>query len=111
MTAHGQRVAVYLDARLAERGEDWDQGLAAGLLHSLCFLPLLSYGYTAPLASLGGGAGSAGAAGEGWAETPLGLRRLLGDEDDDEDGVLKAYLRRRAGGGRVEYYALLNVTV
>ena len=34
------------------QGEDWEEGFASGLLRSLCFFPLLSYGSTAPLAAL-----------------------------------------------------------
>lgn len=39
---------MYWDAQC----KDWETGFAAGLLHSQCFLPLLSYGATAPLAAL-----------------------------------------------------------
>ena len=98
MTGHGHRVTVYLDPRREERGEEWDQGLAAGLLHSLCFFPLLSYGSTAPLASLGDDT-SPPAVGESWPAMPLGLRRLRGAEEDNEDGVLKAERGRGGGGG------------
>jgi hypothetical protein len=90
VTVHGHRVAVYLDARREDRGEEWDQGLAAGLLYSLCFLPLLSYGCTAPLASLGSkNHGPSGESEESWPVTPLGMGRLQGAEGDSEDGVLK----------------------
>ena len=87
MTAHGHRVAVFLDARREEHGEEWDRALQAGLLHSICFLPLLSYGSTAPLAYLP--ADGAPTAGNEWPAAPLGLRRLHGAEEDFEDGVLK----------------------
>lgn len=101
MTLHGHRVAVYLDTRREELGEEWDQGLAAGLLHSLCFVPLLSFGCTAPLAAIRQDCSlpppadvlderqGQGALAEGWPATPLGLRRMEGGEEDDEDGVLK----------------------
>ena len=88
---------------MEERGEEWDQGLAEGLLHSLCFLPLLSYGYTAPLASLGddvspvaaegleagGGQAMQGPIEASWPTTPLGMQRVKGAEADKEDGILK----------------------
>jgi hypothetical protein len=90
VTVHGHRVAVYLDARREERGEEWDRGLAAGLMHSICFLPILSYGYTAPLASLSDvHHGPPAEAAESWPAAPFGLRRLQGAEGDSEDGVLK----------------------
>jgi hypothetical protein len=73
-----------MDARREELGEECDQGLDAGLLHSLCFFPLLSYGSTAPLASLQN-------VKDGDA-TPLGLQRLQGEEEDNEDSVLKVLL-------------------
>ena len=86
---HGHRVAVYLDARREDRGEEWDQGLAAGLLHSVCFLPLLSYGCTSPLASLSKKDNGSPGDLESWPAMPLGLRRLQRAEGDNEDGVLK----------------------
>jgi hypothetical protein len=87
VTANGRRVAVYLDVRREERGEEWYQGLEAGLLRSLCFLPLLSYGSTAPLAPLCDD-GSPPTR-ESWPATPFGLQRLQGTEEDYEDGVLQ----------------------
>ena len=52
VTPNGHRVAIYWDSRRMTKGEDWEEGLEAGMMHSLCFLPLLSYGAIAPLASL-----------------------------------------------------------
>jgi hypothetical protein len=87
VTPHGHRVAVYWDSRRVVKGEEWDQGLAAGLLHSHVILPLLSYGATAPMAFLPKDDPSDPAL---WKdEEPLGLRRLEGVEEDREDGVLK----------------------
>ncbi len=60
--------------------------MADGLLHSVCFLPILSYGATAPLAALPVHEIS------GWEETPLGLVRLSGAEQDREDALLKEML-------------------
>jgi hypothetical protein len=87
VTAHGHRVAVYLDARREGLGKEWDQGLEAGLLHSLCFFPLLSYGSTAPLASLCDDCSLPER--KDWPMKPLGLQRLQGVEEDNEDSVLK----------------------
>ena len=70
-----------------KQGEDWEEGFANGLLNSLCFFPLLSYGSTAPLADL-----SPDCAAAGWDERPAGRRRLRGSEDDAEDNVLKEFL-------------------
>ena len=47
-------MAIFYDPSREVPGEDRYQSLAAGLLHSLCVVPLLSYGATAPLASLAG---------------------------------------------------------
>jgi len=52
ITPGGNRVTVYLDNARLIKGEDWEEGFASGLLHSLCFFPLLSYGATAPLADI-----------------------------------------------------------
>ena len=51
VTPGGHRVTVYWDAHRLVNGEPWEEGFALGLLNSLCFFPLLSYGATAPLAS------------------------------------------------------------
>ncbi len=72
------------------QGEDWEEGFANGLLRSLCFFPLLSYGSTAPLASLPADAELALAA--GWDEAPVGRARLRGEEGDPDDNVLKEFL-------------------
>jgi hypothetical protein len=87
VTPHGHRVAVYWDSRRVVKGEEWDQGLAAGMQHSHVIFPLLSYGATAPMAFLPGDDPSDLAL---WKdEEPLGLRRLEGVEEDREDGLLK----------------------
>jgi hypothetical protein len=78
-------VAVYWDSRRVVKGEEWDQGLAAGLQHSHVIFPLLSYGATAPMAFLPKDDPSVLAL----CKEPLGLRRLEGVEEDREDGVLK----------------------
>jgi hypothetical protein len=71
--------------RREENGDPWDNAMAVGLLHSLCFIPLLSYGSTAPLALLSGSQPDWNE----WPETPFGRQRLQGAEEDHEDGVLK----------------------
>ena len=75
----------------ALQGEDWEEGFANGLLHSLCFFPLLSYGATAPLAAIPDG-GAEAARQAGWDEKPAGRARLTGDEGDAEDNLLKELL-------------------
>ena len=91
VTPGGHRVTVYWDAFRLVRGEDWEEGFATGLLNSLCFLPLLSYGSTAPLAAIQPER-LADAVAQGWEERPVGRRRLRGEEDDPEDNVLKELL-------------------
>ena len=91
VTPNGNRVTVYLDNRLAQNLNieaqssvfERDSDISVGLLHSLCFIPILSYGATAPLANTPQGQVA------GWAAEPLGLARLEGEESDREDGVLK----------------------
>ena len=78
---------MYWDGRRAVKGEEWDQSLTDGLLNSICFFPILSYGSTAPLAALSTNFSSAAA--NGWSAEPLGRQRLTGGETDPEDGVLK----------------------
>ena len=54
VTPDGHRVSVYWDPRRVE-GEEWGaRAIVEGLLHSLCFFPLLSHDATAPLAALTG---------------------------------------------------------
>ena len=48
----GHCVTVYWDAHSLVTGENWEDGHASGLLKSLCAFPLLSFGSTAPLATL-----------------------------------------------------------
>ena len=60
---------------------EWNQGISEGLLQSLCFFPILSYGAMAPLATK--------PQDTRWAAEPLGLQRLEGKESDREDGLLQ----------------------
>ena len=90
ITPGGHRVTVYWDVRRLVKGEDWEAGFASGLLNSLCFVPLLSYGFTAPLAMLPDDSDlRAQAIMKGWEEFPLGRTRLTGTEADSEDNCLK----------------------
>lgn len=91
VTPGGHRVTVYWDAHRLVRGEDWEDGFATGLLNSLCFLPILSYGFSAPLATLPTES-SARIIAQGWEEEPIGRHRLEGQETDWEDNVLKELL-------------------
>ena len=88
VTPGGHRVTVYWDAHRLVKGEDWEDGFGVGLFNSLCFLPLLSYGSTAPLAALPNDAALA----EGWEGMPVGRKRLQGAESDPEDNFLKEML-------------------
>ena len=87
VTPHGHRVAVYWDSRRVVKGEEWDQGLTAGMQHSHVIFPLLSYGATAPMAFLPKDDPSVLVLLKD--EEPLGLRRLEGVEEDREDCVLQ----------------------
>ena len=91
LTPGGNRVTVYWDSHRLVKGEDWEEGFANGLLHSMCIFPLLSYGSTAPLASFEAGDVNA-AIQKGWEERPVGRKRICGDESDSEDNVLKELL-------------------
>ena len=73
------------------QGEDWEDGFAKGLMNSLCFFPILSYGSTAPLAEISCDR-LADAIAAGWDERPLGRKRLQGDDTDAEDNVLKEFI-------------------
>ena len=86
VTPGGHRVAVYWDAFRLTKGDAWGEAFPDGLLSSLCVLPLLSHGATAPLAAIPDG-GLADAVARGWEERPAGCRRLRGKEDDPEDPV------------------------
>ena len=88
VTPGGHRVTVFWDAHRLVKGEDWEHGFATGLLNSLCFLPILSYGSTAPMATLPKEY-VLEAVEHGWEETPVGRIRLQGTESDAEDNVLK----------------------
>ena len=91
VTPGGHRVTVYWDAHRLVKGEDWEAGFATGLLNSLCFFPVLSYGATAPLATISEGQVSE-MVGKGWDLNPVGRQRLKGEETDWEDNVLKEFL-------------------
>ena len=95
VTPAGHRVTIYWDAHRLVKGEDWEAGFSTGLLNSLCFFPLLSYGSTAPLAALPEDQYATRVA-EGWGERPLGRLRLQGRESDWEDNVLKEFLIAQA---------------
>jgi hypothetical protein len=82
---------VYWDARCLIKGERWEDGFIHGLLHSLCFLPILSYGSTAPLAAFPPSEDAALTA-RGWDAQPMGRVRLRGDATDEEDNLLKEWL-------------------
>lgn len=97
---------MYLDARCLIKGERWEDGFIHGLLHSICVLPILSYGSTAPLAAFPPGE-EAALIDRGWEELPVGRARLRGDATDEEDNLLKEWLitttllqRRAAAGAR-----------
>jgi serine/threonine protein kinase len=90
-TPGGHRVAVYLNTYGGHVQSDWDTHITKGLLHSICYCPILSYGATAPLASIHGES-SAQLIEMGWEKAPLGLDRLCGAEYDREDTLLKEML-------------------
>mmetsp|Transcript_36391 Transcript_36391/g.95685 ORF Transcript_36391/g.95685 Transcript_36391/m.95685 type:complete len:493 (+) Transcript_36391:3-1481(+) len=90
VTPGGHRVTVYLDHARLVKGEDWEEGFASGLLHSLCFFPLLSYGATAPLADIPADRKDKAIA-SGWEERPAGRARLRGETGDAEDNLLKEF--------------------
>ena len=91
VTPGGHRVTVYWDAHRLVKGQDWEDGFASGLLNSLVFLPLLSYGSTAPLAQISESKLQESIA-KGWDARPVGRERLQGLESDPEDNVLKELL-------------------
>ena len=91
LTPAGHRVTVFWDAQRLVRGQEWEDGFASGLLRSLCVLPLLSYGATAPLAHISGSR-LAKAVSDGWEERPVGRQRLRGLSYDPEDNLLKEFL-------------------
>ncbi len=72
---------MYLDssARYVQ-GVDWDDDITKRLLHSICYVPILFFGTTAPLTQFAKGASTQLVA-AGW-EAPLGLTRLGGLEQD-----------------------------
>ena len=93
VTPSGHRVTVYWDAHRLVKGEDWEEGFSAGLLSSLCFFPILSYGSTAPLAAFPENPSEREVLiGKSWEENPFGRRRLRGMVDDVQDNVLKEFL-------------------
>ena len=95
ITPGGHRVTVYWDAHRLVKGEDWEAGFTSGLLKSLCFLPLLSYGFTAPLASFPEEQ-FADLSAQGWEAAPVGRRRLTGAVSDQEDNCLKELMMAAA---------------
>jgi serine/threonine protein kinase len=52
ITPAGNRVTVSCAACSSEGGQDWQASISSGLMHSVCFFPVLSCGATAPLATL-----------------------------------------------------------
>jgi hypothetical protein len=67
-----------------------DDCITEGLLHSLCIFPLLSYGATAPLAAYSENSSSDSSATScRWPHKPLGINRMMGEEADKEDEILK----------------------
>jgi hypothetical protein len=91
VTLDGHRVAVYWDKRHEGSDEAWNQDIVTGLLHSICFFPLMSYGANAPLAALPIEACEASDC--EMAEEPLGRPRLKGLEEDKEDTYLMVVRR------------------
>ncbi len=100
VTPHGHRVAVYWDAKRALYGGETKSCFVEGLLNSLCFFPILSYGSTAPLAAvelpkndlLSKTVEPLSESDSAFWKTeaePLGLLRLNGGESDEEDCILK----------------------
>ena len=79
---------MYWDSHRLVKGEDWEEGFASGLRSSLVFLPLLSYGFTAPLAALPEEQ-LVKSVEVGWEAEPLRRKRLAGLESDPEDNCLK----------------------
>jgi len=79
-TPKGRRVLVYLDRYRLVDGEDWETGFSLGLHNSLIFLPLVSEGFTAPLAGLDS---------PNLIEPLTGRPRLQGQEEDPSDNVLR----------------------
>ena len=101
LTPGGHRVTVYWDAHRLIKGEDWGDGFSTGLLNSLCFFPILSYGSTAPLAALpDDGPELSAMIAKGWDELPIGRKRLKGLDSDVEDNVLKELMIAAAILGR-----------
>jgi serine/threonine protein kinase len=90
VTPGGHRVTLFWDRHRLVAGDDWEAGFSSGLLNSLCFFSLLSYGSTAPLAALPEGDDERRALlAQGWEERPVGRERLRGGDTDPEDNFLK----------------------
>jgi hypothetical protein len=83
--------SIRVTAGAPTQGEDWEEGFASGLLNSLCFFPLLSYGATAPLAAIAQSSLQQTLS-LGWDERPAGRARLCGSASDAEDNLLKEYI-------------------
>ena len=91
-TEENKRVTVFFDpGRLIKGEDDLEESLSAGLVNSLCIIPILSYGATAPLAV-------PPPKESGWDAEPIpGCDwRLEGTESDPEDAVLKELLITQA---------------
>lgn len=93
---------MYWDATRELKGRQADSSFIEGLLNSLCFFPVLSYGATAPLAAIELSKNDLSESTssvdqlptsdvqiQGWEREPLGLPRIQGLETDDEDCILK----------------------
>jgi len=91
ITPGGHHVTVYWDAHRLVKGQDWEEGFSVGLLNSVVYLPLLSFGFTAPLASLPDPKYH-NTAETNWYTRPMSRERLCGLESDMEDNVLKEVL-------------------
>jgi len=80
LTPRGRHlVKVYLDSQRLKDGEDWEAGFSAGLTQSRIFVPLISHGFTSPMAG----------AGVHRTTEAAHKARLKGEPHDPEDNVLK----------------------
>ncbi len=84
-TPGGHRVTVYLDSHVGhDQVENWEDDIARGLLHSICFAPILSYKEIAPLAALTKGTSTQLSR----ENAPPVLGQLVGAEQDRDDAIL-----------------------
>jgi hypothetical protein len=72
-TAQGKLVTCYLDKVRLKDGEDWQKGFISGLRNSAIYIPIVSYGFTAPYHSL---STKFGQDGDELDKTPAGKKRL-----------------------------------